>query len=173
MRRVSIIQGENHVSGEPDLIISTLLGSCVSVCLQDPVGRVGGMNHFLLGEPGKDDQVSHRDMARYGVHAMELLINELMRRGGVRSRFRAHLYGGANIVAGLGSIGSSNAAFARRFMETEGIAIGHCDLGGTQARRVEFVPYEGKARCRAVAEIPKIIAAPVLPVSNDGDLELF
>lgn len=173
MRRVSIIQGENHVSGEPDVVISTLLGSCVAVCLQDPVSRVGGMNHFLLGEPGKDDMVHHRDMARYGVHAMELLINELMRRGGVRSQLRAHLYGGANIIAGLGSIGSSNAAFARRFMETEGIAIGHCDLGGTQARKVEFVPYEGKARSRSVAEIPKIIAAPVILASNDGDLELF
>ncbi|MET3824946.1 MULTISPECIES: chemotaxis protein CheD [Sphingomonas] len=173
MRRVSIIQGENHVSGEPDVVISTLLGSCVAVCLQDPVNRVGGMNHFLLGEPGKDDMVHHRDMARYGVHAMELLINELMRRGGIRSQLRAHLYGGANIIAGLGSIGSSNAAFARRFMETEGIAIGHCDLGGTQARKVEFVPYEGKARSRSVAEIPKIIAAPVILASNDGDLELF
>lgn len=173
MRRVSIIQGENYVSGEPDLVISTLLGSCVSVCLQDPVGRVGGMNHFLLGEPGKDDRIQHRDLARYGVHAMELLINELMRIGGVRSRFRAHLYGGANIIAGLGSIGSSNAAFARRFMETEGITIGHCDLGGTHARRIEFVPYEGKARSRAVAEIPKIIPAPISAANTVGDLELF
>lgn len=171
MRRVSIIQGENHVSGEPDVVISTLLGSCVAVCLQDPDGRVGGMNHFLLGEPGKDDRVSRGDMQRYGVHAMELLINALMRKGATRTRLRAHLYGGANIIAGLGSIGSSNAAFARRFMETEGIAIGHCDLGGTQARRVEFIPYEGKARSRPVAEAPAIIRAPVtLP---DGDLELF
>jgi len=170
---VSIIQGENHVSGEPDVIISTLLGSCVAVCLQDPVGRIGGMNHFLLGEPGKDDNVRQSDMQRYGVHAMELLINALMRKGAVRSRMRAHLYGGANIIAGLGSIGSSNAAFARRFMETEGIAIGHSDLGGTQARRVEFVPYEGKARSRAVAEIPKIIKASVVLSGSDGDLELF
>jgi chemotaxis protein CheD len=171
MRRISIIQGENAVSGDPDVVISTLLGSCVAVCLQDPDGRVGGMNHFLLGEPGKDDNIQRSDMSRYGVHAMELLINALMRKGATRSRLRAHLYGGANIIAGLGSIGSSNAAFARRFMETEGIAIGHCDLGGTHARRVEFVPYEGKARSRAVAEPPKIIRAPVtLP---DGDLELF
>ena len=173
MRRVSIIQGENHVSGEPDVVISTLLGSCVAVCLQDPDGRVGGMNHFLLGEPGKDDNIRPSDLQRYGVHAMELLINALMRKGAVRSRMRAHLYGGANIIAGLGSIGSSNAAFAQRFMETEGIAIGHCDLGGTHARRVEFVPYEGKARSRAVAEPPKIIRAPVMLPAGDGDLELF
>lgn len=173
VRRVSIIQGENHVSGEPGVVISTLLGSCVAVCLQDPDGRIGGMNHFLLGEPGKDDNVRQSDLQRYGVHAMELLINAMMRKGAVRSRMRAHLYGGANIVAGLGSIGSSNAAFARRFMETEGIAVGHCDLGGTFARRVEFVPYEGKARSRAVTEVPQTIRAPVLPARTDGDLELF
>lgn len=131
------------------------------------------MNHFLLGEPGKDDTIRQSDMQRYGVHAMELLINALMRKGGVRARMRAHLYGGANIIAGLGSIGSSNAAFARRFMETEGIAIGHCDLGGTHARRVEFLPYEGKARSRAVAEPPKIITPAVTLVASDGDLELF
>ncbi|WP_033921493.1 chemotaxis protein CheD [Sphingomonas sp. 37zxx] len=173
MRRVSIIQGENHVSGDPDVVISTLLGSCVAVCLQDPESRVGGMNHFLLGEPGKDDDIRQADLQRYGVHAMELLINALMRKGASRSRMRAHLYGGANIIAGLGSIGANNAAFARRFMETEGIAIGHCDLGGTHARRVEFIPYEGKARSRAVAEPPKIVRAPVVLPAGDGDLELF
>jgi chemotaxis protein CheD len=147
MRRVSIIQGENHVSGDADVVISTLLGSCVSVCLQDPEARIGGMNHFLLGEPGKDQQVQRQDLQRYGVHAMELLINALMRKGANRSRLRAQIYGGANIVAGLGSIGSSNAEFARRFMQTEGIRIGHCDVGGKQARRLEFIPYDGKARC--------------------------
>lgn len=173
MRRVSIIQGEHHVSGEPDVVISTLLGSCVAVCLQDPDNRVGGMNHFLLGEPGRDDTIDRRDMQRYGVHAMELLINALMSRGATRSRMRAHLYGGANIIAGLGSIGSSNAAFARRFMATEGIAIGHCDLGGTHARKVEFLPYEGKARSRAVAQPPPIVRAPIAFPESDGDLELF
>jgi chemotaxis protein CheD len=171
MRRVSIIQGETHVSGEPDVVISTLLGSCVAVCLQDPVARLGGMNHFLLGEPGKDSSIQQRDMQRYGVHAMELLINELMCQGATRSRLRAHLYGGANIIAGLGTIGSSNAAFARRFMETEGIAVGHSDLGGHRARRVEFMPYEGKVRSRAVTEAAPILRAPVS--LTDGELELF
>jgi chemotaxis protein CheD len=129
------------------------------------------MNHFLLGEPGKDSSIQQRDMQRYGVHAMELLINELMRRGATRSRLRAHLYGGANIIAGLGTIGSSNAAFARRFMETEGIAVGHSDLGGHRARRVEFMPYEGKVRSRAVTEAAPILRAPVS--LTDGELELF
>src|SRR3954466_7490075 len=116
MRRVSIVQGENAIVVEPDVVIATLLGSCVAACLFDPVAKVGGMNHFLLGEPSADHRVSAGDMQRYGIHAMELLINGMMARGAERTRLRAHLYGGATIVAGLGSIGSSNAAFARRFM---------------------------------------------------------
>jgi chemotaxis protein CheD len=175
MRRVPIVQGEYRVIAEPGVIISTLLGSCVAACLQDPVARVGGMNHFLLGEPSAESMVAAGDMQRYGVHAMELLINELMKIGAQRTRLRAHLYGGANIIAGLGGIGSSNAAFARKFMETEGIPLGRCELGGTQARKVEFMPHEGRVRATLVAEAPPIVAtrvvAPAAPV--DGDVELF
>ena len=172
MRRISIIQGEHAVVCEPGTVITTLLGSCIAVCLQDSVSRIGGMNHFLLGEPGKDQRVNAQELQRYGLHAMELLINAMMKRGATRGGLRAHLYGGANIVAGLGSIGSSNAAFARRFLETEGIAIGHVDVGGTQARKVEFLPYEGKARATTVAEAPPVaVAVPVAP--RGGELELF
>lgn len=176
MRRIAIIQGEHAVVSEPDAVITTLLGSCIAVCLQDPVARVGGMNHFLLGEPGPGDAPGARDMQRYGVHAMELLINAMMARGAVRGRMRAHVYGGANVVAGLtstkaASIGSANAAFATRFVQTEGIAIGHVDTGGTRARRVEFQPFEGRARATCVAEAPP--PAPVPPQAYGGDLELF
>jgi chemotaxis protein CheD len=173
MRRVTIVQGEFHVAWEPGVVISTLLGSCVAACLQDPVARVGGMNHFLLGEPGADTTVAACDMQRYGVHAMELLINAMMQRGAQRSRLRAHLYGGANIVAGLGRIGTANAAFARNFMKMEGISVGHCDLGGVQARKVQFMPYEGRAKSTLVAEATPAPARkpPVLAVA--GDVELF
>ncbi|CAA9506352.1 MAG: Chemotaxis protein CheD [uncultured Sphingomonadaceae bacterium] len=171
MRRVSIIQGEHAVVSEPNTVITTLLGSCIAVCLQDPVARVGGMNHFLLGEPGPGDALGSAELQRYGVHAMELLINAMMARGAVRGRMRAHLYGGATMVAGLGSIGSANAAFAQRFVRTEGIAIGHVDTGGVRARKVEFQPYEGRARAIFVAEAPPPAPAPAL--ADGGDLELF
>lgn len=175
-RRISIIQGEFHVVSEPGVVVATLLGSCVAACLQDPVARVGGMNHFLLGEPGADAAVGPGDMQRYGVHAMELLINAMMQRGAQRSRLRGHLYGGANIVAGLGGIGSSNAAFARHFMATEGIAIGQCELGGVQARKVEYMPFEGRVRSTLVAEAPPLPPRRVRPapaLAAAGDVELF
>jgi chemotaxis protein CheD len=171
MQRVNIIQGEYHVANEPDVLIGTLLGSCVAICLHDSVARVGGMNHFLLGEPSGHENVRSAEMTRYGVHAMELLVNEMMNKGAARSRLKAHVYGGANIVAGLGQIGSSNAAFAKKFIATEGIALGHCDLGGNQARRVEFLPFLGKVRSWSVAD--PVPLARVEQRATGGELELF
>jgi chemotaxis protein CheD len=171
MQRINIIQGEFCVASEPDVLIGTLLGSCIAVCLHDAEARVGGMNHFLLGEPGSYERVQGVDMSRYGVHAMELLVNEMMKRGAVRSRLRAHLYGGANIVAGLGQIGTSNAAFAKKFVATEGIAIGHAELGGNQARRIEFLPFLGKVRSWTVTDRVPVAAAAA--TTAGGDLELF
>jgi chemotaxis protein CheD len=174
MRRVSIIQGENAIVVEPDVVIATLLGSCVAACLYDPVAKVGGMNHFLLGEPSADHRVSAGDMQRYGVHAMELLINGMMARGAMRHRLRAHIYGGGNIVSGLGGIGTANAAFAQRFMADEGIEIAHSDVGGTSARKVEFLPHEGKSRCTRVSDrVPDRPPVPVALPPVGGDLELF
>ncbi|MET1754346.1 chemotaxis protein CheD [Novosphingobium sp. RD2P27] len=173
MERISIVQGEHAVVSRPNVVISTVLGSCVAVCLQDSVARVGGMNHFLLGEP--DHRVQQQNLSSYGIHAMELLINEMMKLGAARNRLRAHLYGGANMIAGLGMIGSSNAEFARRFVEAEGIAIAHVDLGGNQARRVEFQPFEGRSRCNRVVHAPDPVVTPPVrrPLQSVGDLELF
>jgi chemotaxis protein CheD len=102
---------------------------------------------------------------------MELLVNQMMKKGAARSRLKAHVYGGANIVAGLGQIGTSNAAFAKKFIATEGIALGRSDLGGNQARRVEFMPYLGKVRSWTVAD--PVPMASATHARTDGDLELF
>lgn len=173
MERISIVQGEHAVVASPNIVVSTVLGSCVAVCLHDSTAKVGGMNHFLLGEP--DRRVQERDLVNYGIHAMELLINEMMKQGAARNRLRAHLYGGANMIAGLGPIGSSNAEFARRFVETEGIVTAHVDLGGTQARRVEFQPFEGRSRSNLVAHAPEPVArvSSFSPAQSVGELELF
>jgi chemotaxis protein CheD len=172
MRRISIVQGEHAVVAEPGVVIATLLGSCVAVCLQDPVARIGGMNHFLLSEPGGEEVVRPQDQQRYGVHAMELLINAMMGRGAARQRLRAHLYGGANIIAGLGGIGSSNAAFARKFMADEGIAVGRSELEGTRARKVEFMPFEGRVRSTLIESAPPL-RKPIPLKAEGGDVELF
>ena len=174
MRRVAIIQGEHAVAADPGVVITTLLGSCVAACLYDPVARIGGMNHFLLGEPAAHQRLATAEMARYGVHAMELLINAMMALGAQRASLQAHLYGGANIIAGLAAIGTSNAAFARRFMAAEGIHVAHADLGGTHARKVEFLAHEGRSRCTISAGTVREQRPRPLPTpAHVGELELF
>jgi len=95
-KRVRVIQGEYRVSDDPDVVLTTILGSCVAACLRDPHARVGGMNHFLL--PGRADCPSAQEAERYGVHLMELLVNGLLQRGAKRQRLEAKLFGGARIV---------------------------------------------------------------------------
>jgi len=166
--RINIVQGEYHVSGDKVLAISTLLGSCVAACINDPIAEVGGMNHFLL--PG--DAAASTLFSRHGVHLMELLINGLLKKGAARHRLEAKLFGGARTMLGLGDIGATNAKFAQDFLRREGIAITGGSLGGETGRRIQFWPASGRAMqkfVRAVEEKP--VAVPALPPT--GDLELF
>lgn len=143
---VQIMQGEFYVTDSPDEVLTTILGSCVSACIRDPFAGVGGMNHFLLPEGGGAD----RDTHRFGVNAMEVLINDILKRGGMRSRLQAKLFGGANVINAMSDVGSRNAKFARQFLEDEGIAIAGGDLGGNSPRRIQFWPVSGRARQLAV-----------------------
>src|SRR5262245_24664514 len=116
-RLVHVVQGDYAIGDRPDIVLTTILGSCVSACIRDPEAGIGGMNHFLL--PGVD---RGQDSLKYGVHAMELLINALLQRGAMRARLEAKLFGGACVVAGLTSdVGKENAAFAERFLDAENI----------------------------------------------------
>jgi chemotaxis protein CheD len=145
--RVHIIQGEYHVSDDPNVVLTTLLGSCVAACLRDPVAGVGGMNHFLL--PGRDagNYGSQRNEAeRYGVHLMELLVNGLLRRGARRERLESKLFGGARTMDGLADVGAMNAVFAEGFLQHEGIRLVGGSLRGDQGRRIQFWPVSGRAR---------------------------
>lgn len=167
-----IIQGEQRVTGDADVVLATILGSCVSACLHDPVARIGGMNHFLLPGDLDDAEVGER----LGVHAMELLINALLQAGASRRRLQAKVFGGANLNMGLADIGSSNAAFARQFLRREGIPVVAECLGGRLGRRVQFWPVTGRARRsflaatdQAVHALPGVMPTP----SASGSLELF
>ncbi len=148
--RTIVCEGEYRVSDRPEAVLTAVLGSCISACLHDPIAGVGGMNHFLLASPGQAGLADPDAIKRYGVHAMEVLVNELIVRGASRATLRAHLYGGANMYAGMRAIGDENASFARQFLESEGIALVHADMGGRSARRVEFRPAVGLARSRFV-----------------------
>jgi chemotaxis protein CheD len=176
LKRVTIMQGETKVSDDAGVILTTVLGSCISACLFDPVTRVGGLNHFLLAEPGSGD-TDVRSLQRYGVYAMEVLINAMMAMGATRSSLKARIYGGASLRDGFRDIGATNALFARRFLRDERIALVGEDVGGHGARRVEFRPTLGLARCRIAEdrpiERPRIALAPQPAAASVGEVEFF
>jgi chemotaxis protein CheD len=171
--RINILQGQARVSAGPRVEFSTVLGSCVATCLFDPDVEVGGMNHFLLAEPPQGSHSGDFD-EHYGVYLMELLINEMLAHGAAKSRMRAHLYGGANLNSGFARIGTKNAEFARSFLASERINVVREDLGGNNARRIDFRPARGQVRCRTVENnLAPAIKPTVQPMQNRGDVELF
>lgn len=143
-RKKTLKVGEYHASRTP-LILHTILGSCVAACLYDPVRRIGGMNHILM--PGALDLDKFDMSARYGINAMELLINRIMKLGGQRRRLQAKLFGGAHLFPSIPekrSIGKQNADFAMKFLKKEGIEILKVDLGGHVTRKVYFHTDNGR-----------------------------
>jgi len=172
--KLTVLQGQFKVSSGPRVELGTVLGSCVASCLYDPVVELGGMNHFLLPEPPASHNPGEVDV-HYGVYLMEMLINEMLAYGARKERLRAHLYGGANIRAGMQQIGTSNANFAKGFLERERIQVVRHDLGGNTARRVDFRPGSGQVRCRIVPASDAPDAKPHMPARNvaRGEVELF
>lgn len=170
--RIQVLQSQAKVSAGPRVEFSTVLGSCVATCLYDPAIELGGMNHFLLSEPISGG-LSKAD-EHYGVYLMEVLINEMLQHGSDKRRLKARLYGGANMHPGMARIGTMNAEFARRFLANEGIALVHEDLGGTNARRIDFRPASGQVRCRTVPSTMAPEPNRTAPPSRaSGELELF
>lgn len=168
--RVHITQGEQAIGSDPEMVISTLLGSCVSCCLWDPQAGVGGMNHMLLTTSAGESGVSNL----VGINSMELLINEILKQGGNRKRLRAKAFGGAQMVAGLSEIGKQNSAFILKFLDQEGILCEGHSLGGKTARHLMFWPSTGrvmqKVRSEAIEESVSQVQA---PVDAGNELELF
>ncbi|TPE51547.1 chemoreceptor glutamine deamidase CheD [Maribrevibacterium harenarium] len=140
---VKVLPGEYYAT-QDDVMITTLLGSCVAVCLYDPKIHAGGMNHFLLPEGDASDFLS--ESGRYGVYAMEMLINHLLKLGARRERFRAKIFGGGNVIRGMthNNVGGNNADFIQTYLKNEGIPIEASDLLDIYPRRVNFFPASGR-----------------------------
>ncbi len=128
--------------------ITTLLGSCVAVCLYDPRLRLAGMNHFLLPSRAKSSG-DDTDVILAGDYSMEVLLNTMLSQGAAKSRLVAKAFGGGTIVTSiLMAIGQRNAEFAREWLEREGIPLTAQDFGGSWSRKVIFTPDGGDAFCR-------------------------
>lgn len=179
---VKILPGEYYVTAADKLIV-TVLGSCVAVCLRDKYSGVGGMNHFLLPNDGSNQTGLLTESARYGVYAMELLINHLLKLGANRNRLEAKVFGGGNVLRGMtvNNVGERNAEFVLDYLHNEGVPIVAQDLLGEFPRKVYFFPDTGKVMVRKIKTIHNTTILDreseyrmrVKYTPKSGDVELF
>jgi chemotaxis protein CheD len=180
-----ILPGQYFVT-RSDEVVTTVLGSCISVCMRDASLRVGGMNHFMLPVDRSTGaspwiQGSGGLATRYGSYAMESLINELMKLGAVRERLEVKLFGGARILSTMTDVGAKNIQFAREFLELEHFTIMAEDVGDTRPRHVDYYPATGRVMlkhlqalsARAVASEESRYGEQLGRERSDGDVELF
>jgi chemotaxis protein CheD len=148
----SILPGEYFVSSSP-MIVYTVLGSCISACIRDPIVGVGGMNHFMLPAPKETAHDSWGESTRYGSFAMETLINEILKRGGVKSRLEVKLFGAGKIYEGNIDVGARNAEWVREFLKNEGLKAEKIDLGDVFPRKVYYFTNSGRVLVKKIERI--------------------
>jgi chemotaxis protein CheD len=140
-----ILPGEYYYTGK-NMLIVTVLGSCVSACIRDRITGLGGMNHFMLPDGGGDAGSPVSASMRYGTYAMEVLINDLLKAGARRENLEAKVFGGGAVLRGFTAmnVGERNAAFVMQFLKTERIPVLAEDLNDIHPRKVYFFPKTGK-----------------------------
>jgi len=163
---VALNPGEHFVSAETDVVVSTLLGSCIAACLYDPVRRIVGMNHFLLANHrySRETPVCLSEAGRYGIHSMELIINGMLKLGAGRQRLQAKVFGGSSMLPASGTtgnfacVGEVNCRFIVEFLKNDGIPLISSDLGGNRGRVILFDARDYSVYVRKMKEIsPKVI----------------
>lgn len=175
---VKVLPGEYFVSNE-NVVIQTVLGSCIAACLWDSRTHVGGMNHFMLPEGDAADQ-----SGRYGSYAMEVLINEMMKLGARRETLQAKIFGGGQVMANFTAlnVGERNTQFVQNYLATERIPVIAEDVMDIYPRKVAFFPVTGKAMVKRLAHAhPDLLveektrgsAAAVAQSNHGGSVDLF
>ena len=151
---VKILPGEYYATRNNTMIV-TVLGSCVSVCLRDAKNGVAGMNHFLLPSDHHREPQEYGSAARYGMFAMELLINEMQKMGAERRYLQAKIFGGGNVLKGLtvNNIGELNADFIVQYLIAEHIPVLASDLLGIYPRKVYFLPENGQVLVKKIKKL--------------------
>jgi chemotaxis protein CheD len=176
-----IFPGQYFVT-DRDIVLVTVLGSCVAACIRDTRAGVGGMNHFLLPDSAPDASPASRS-ARYGSFAMEVLINQLIRHGARRETMEAKLFGGGSVLPDLRSsgVGESNARFIVEYLRKEGVQVAAQDLLDDCARKIYFFPATGRVLVKKLRHLHNgtVLAREqdysrrLMNVDVSGEVELF
>lgn len=177
---VKILPGEYYVAND-DLMLVTVLGSCVAACIRDGTSGIGGMNHFMLPDAAAGGVTSFS--ARYGIYAMELLINQLLKMGARRDRLEAKVFGGGAVLSSLASskVGERNAAFVLDFLQTEKIPVLAKDLLDAYPRKIYYFPRPGRVFVRKLHRVhndtlfarESEYRSRLQEAPQSGDVELF
>ncbi len=150
---VTILPGE-YFSTSDDVFISTVLGSCISIALFDPHKLLGGLNHFMLPFSSKNFSITQEEQGRYGDFAIELLINDMLKKGCKKENLQAKVFGGSNVLENGGfyqnKTGLNNINFALNYLETEKIPIMANDTGGIFPRKIFFDPKTSKVYLKRI-----------------------
>ena len=179
-----LLPGEYFVTLHDEAVYTTL-GSCISACIRDRVSGIGGMNHFMLPISSNTDSslkaADNSASARYGNFAMEHLINDILKNGGKRQNLEAKIFGGGRIIANMTDVGSRNIAFARDYLQTEGLKITSEDVGDAFPRMVVYFPATGKVKVKrlrslhnnTIVELETRYLSTIEEKPLSGDIELF
>lgn len=153
MEAAKLLPGEYYATGR-DMLLVTVLGSCVAACIRDAKTGIGGMNHFMLPEGGDPHDLMSAS-ARYGSYAMEVLVNQLVKLGANRSRLEAKVFGGAAVLRGFTTVnvGEANSDFALDYLAQERIRVVSQDLRGIHPRKVYFFPATGRVLVKKLKSV--------------------
>jgi chemotaxis protein CheD len=184
LQAAKISPGEYYVTDE-NMMIVTVLGSCVSACVRDYRNGIGGMNHFMLPDSGTDDSGNPMmsSSARYGTYAMEILINHLLKMGAYRVNLEAKVFGGGNVLKNMTAtnVGQRNADFVLGFLDAEKIRVVAQDLIDIYPRKVYYIPKTGKVMVKKIRDThnntiftrERDYGSRLKDAKVEGDVELF
>jgi chemotaxis protein CheD len=177
-----ILPGEYYVTRR-DMVLVTVLGSCVAACIRDKTNGIGGMNHFMLPKNTNEKSGWVSASARYGAYAMEVMINQILKQGAKRENLEAKLFGGGAVIKNMSTmnVGDDNAKFALEYLRKEGIPVIAEDLLGSHPRKVYFFPSTGKVLVKKLRSLPNDTVIEreqeyntrLITSSIEGDIELF
>ena len=177
-----VLPGEYYVTGE-DMVLVTVLGSCVTACIRDRLSGIGGMNHFMLPDSNPDTDGPYGESARYGAFAMEILINSLIKQGAHRTLLEAKVFGGGNVLPGMtvANVGQRNSDFVLNFLEIEKIRVLAKDLVDVYPRKIYYFPKAGRVLMKKLQSIhndtifirEKDYGSRLVSTRIAGEVELF
>jgi chemotaxis protein CheD len=181
MEASKIVPGEYYVTRR-DMVLVTVLGSCVAACIRDKINGIGGMNHFMLPKSTHEKTGWASASARYGAYAMEVMINQILKQGAKRENLEAKVFGGSAVIKNMQmNVGDDNAKFALDYLRKEHIPVMAEDLLGEFPRKVYFFPKSGKVLVKKLRSLPndtvitreqeyrkRLVASKI-----EGDIELF